>query len=74
MSTKKSDHEKLTLEELLRAESSVLDRIAGEIEGAPHGGMAKPNHLSGHTSGAHNSTVAPLEAIDGTPGKSDGDQ
>jgi hypothetical protein len=66
MPNQKSDQQKLTLEDLMRAESAVLDRIAGEVEGAPAGAIAHSSNASGHySSSGHNSTVARVEGLDG---------
>ena len=64
----RTDTPHLTIDDLLRAESEVLDRIAREIEsetsGASGGVAGHTSHTSGHSSsGGHNSTVARVESV-----------
>lgn len=67
MPNQKTDHDNLTLEDLMRAESEVLDRIANEIEVEPASVIAgHSSHASGHTSsGGHYSSVARVEGLEG---------
>jgi hypothetical protein len=63
----KNENEKLTLEDLIRAESEVLDRIHEEIESETVVGIiaGHNSHASGHySSGGHNSSVARVESLD----------
>ncbi len=63
----KNDQKKLTMEDLVRAESDVLKRIHEEIETEMVGGViaGHNSHSSGHSSsGGHNSTVARVESLE----------
>lgn len=58
---------KISIEDLVAAESAVLNRIAAEIDGEINDGApaAHQSHSSGHSSkSGHNSSVARVEAVD----------
>lgn len=64
----RTDTPHLTVDDLLRAESDVLERIAREVEsdssGASGAVAGHSSHSSGHSStGGHNSTVARVESV-----------
>jgi hypothetical protein len=63
----KNDQQKLTMEDLVRAESEVLNRIHEEIETELVGGViaGHNSHSSGHfSSGGHNSSIARVESLE----------
>jgi hypothetical protein len=61
MSNTKKDLENLTLEDLIRSESEVLDRIAHEID-FESTDVFRGRHTS-HHSGSHQSTTARVERV-----------
>ncbi len=66
MGNKVSNPETLTIDDLMRAESEVLDRIAREVDGEAGSMVAgfHTSHSSGHSStGGHFSTVARVEEL-----------